>query len=102
MTTKERWAVAAEIGDILGTAKTEVFKILAQLQEAGLVEKVLAKDEATISRIKEILNKDRQFAEPTQFEQNVNHINLALWAYGKIGDHQKAKVAFEKVIKMFE
>lgn len=99
MKTKERWELAAKLGEKLGTTKTAVFKVLTDLQEAELVDKILAGDEEIIKQVKQMMVKVLHPDQATPLERDVK---LALWAYEMIGDHAKAKVAFDKVIRMFE
>lgn len=100
----ERWRRCEQIAVKLKITKSEVFNYLSVLDERGLSDRILADD---VAAIQEALSIDRygqpkrsKYPEPrTALEAKAQDIQLMLWAIKKIGDKERAKVAFNQVMK---
>lgn len=100
----ERWRRCEQIAVKLKITKSEVFNYLSVLDERGLSDRILADDAEAIH---EALSIDRygqpkknKYPEPrTALEAKAQDIQLMLWAIKKIGDKERARVAFNQVMK---
>ncbi len=108
MDMKDRWSRCEQIAVKLKITKSEVFNFLSVLDERGLTDRILAGDEEAI---REALSIDRygqpikkrtadRYPEPrTALEAKAQDIQIMLWAVKKIGDKERAKVAFQQVMR---
>lgn len=103
MNMKERWALCEQLASNMGMKKSEAFCILSELQDRGLVERIQANEPEAIQIAKELPRygkTETRFPPPrTAFEAVANDVQLMLWTVKKIGDPERAKAAFNSVMK---
>lgn len=112
MGMKERWAYCGQLAEKIGIEKADVFNILSILNERHLSLRIYNGDAEAIAEAKLIhehrtrpyASREREYREPpappqTAMEAMANDMRLILWAVTKIGDKDRAKAAFDAVMK---
>jgi hypothetical protein len=106
MSMKDRWKLCEMLAEKLTISKGEVYNFLSVLNERGLVQRILEGDEEAIAEARKLDRYGKQdrngdaFPIPqTALEAQANDLRLMLWAVNKIGDKERAKIAFDAVMK---
>lgn len=95
---RARWARARQVAEALDIGVKAAWISLNTLDANGLIEPVIEGIEEAISIARE------HIAEPKNrdFKANAQDVKLMLWAFDKIGDLERIKIAYQKAMKVIE
>lgn len=106
LTMKERWGVAEEVAGKCGVRKDEVYNVLTQILEKGLLLRIQADEPEAIEEARQLATKQTQFHSPkikqkrfvpasTPIGKMSQDLRLMLWTIDKIGSIKRAEIAFK-------
>lgn len=98
---QQRWQTARDVAAALGIKTKDAWRLLKKLQYNELVDPIL-------EGVPEALELGRDIADeecgkrPSSMQRNAGDVKLMLWAFDKIGDLERIKVAYRKALQVVE
>lgn len=94
---KQRWALAERVGTAMGVSKQEGYTLIPMLNERGLLDRVLSGEAEALQLARQL----EWFGKTNVvLESKAQAIKIMLWAIGKCGTVEAARVAFDKAAKL--
>ena len=97
-TAKDRWQRARDVAEVLDIGVKTAWMSLRILEKHDLVDPICAGIIEARELAQDLLVQPRD----RDFRANANDVKLMLWAFDKIGDLERVKMAYKKAMMVCE
>lgn len=97
---QKRWDTAREVASKLGIKPKAAWKLLKKLEFHELLESILDGVDEAIELGYELAEESKP--KQSSLQRNASDVKLMLWAFDKIGDIERIKVAYRKALKVVQ
>ena len=94
---QERWQRARDVAEVLGVKTMTAWSCLKELEREDLVEPILEGIKEAVE-IGAGIAQQRDGKLQNNMQRNASDVKLMLWAFDKIGDLERIRVAYRKAL----